>query len=60
MLLSSVALASLAAVAQSYLFAPEQGSALGPERVRDRDGAVLYDALLMSARFWPMRQSLTI
>jgi hypothetical protein len=44
MFLSSVALASLAAaVAQSYIFAPEQGSALGPGGVREGDGSLSYD-----------------
>jgi hypothetical protein len=44
MRLPPVASASLAAVAQSYLFAPEQGSALGPEAVRDGDSSVICDA----------------
>ena len=43
MLFSSVALALLAAVAQSYVFAPEQGSALGPKGVRDGDVVMLCD-----------------
>jgi hypothetical protein len=44
MLLSSAAVALLIAAAQSYIFAPEHGSALGPEGVRDEDSTTLYDA----------------